>query len=580
MARDLRVQRGRSELSLRAVVLGCSLGALLAAGNVYTGLKTGYIDGGSITAAVVGFAFFAALRGRNARMGFSVGENNLTQTIASSAAVMSFTTGIVGPIAALSLSGHRYSPWAIALWGIVLAPIGIGIARALRERLIVREALPFPTGRATAEVIAAMHAGRGAALAPAALLAAGVVAAAVITWFRDGRPSVLPQALFLPGGPAAMSAASLWLGVSLSPMMLASGALIGPRASSGVLLGSVGAWGLLAPALLAAKWVAAADYAALLGWLLWPGVALLVSGSLTTILLDWRSVREAFRDLRLRRSPPLGAADAGAELESRGWLLLVLLPAGLAVLLAWQIFDVHPLVTSLVLVFSVVMAAVGARAAGETDIAPVGSAGALGQILFGAPSLTTSLISGGVVAANATQTAQMMWAFKAGHRLKTDPNTQAAAQMLGVVVGALVVVPVYDLVSRAYGIGTVRMPAPTAISWKATAEAVQLGTAAMPNHAAAAAALGCALGVALTVLGRTRFKRYLPSPVTLGIAFLIPAPLAGAIFLGGVAFAALRAWRPVWTEQRLPTLAAGAIAGESLTGVLIAALLASGLLSG
>ena len=47
------------ELTVRAVLVGCGIGALLAAGNVYTGIKTGFIDGGSISAAVLGFTFFA-----------------------------------------------------------------------------------------------------------------------------------------------------------------------------------------------------------------------------------------------------------------------------------------------------------------------------------------------------------------------------------------------------------------------------------------------------------------------------------------------------------------------------------------
>src|SRR5687768_6981393 len=44
-----------TEFTGRAIVAGCIIGAILAAGNVYTGLKTAYVDGGSITAAVVAF---------------------------------------------------------------------------------------------------------------------------------------------------------------------------------------------------------------------------------------------------------------------------------------------------------------------------------------------------------------------------------------------------------------------------------------------------------------------------------------------------------------------------------------------
>jgi uncharacterized oligopeptide transporter (OPT) family protein len=48
--------RSRRELTARAVAAGCLIGALLAAGNVYTGLKTGFIDSGAMTATLVSFA--------------------------------------------------------------------------------------------------------------------------------------------------------------------------------------------------------------------------------------------------------------------------------------------------------------------------------------------------------------------------------------------------------------------------------------------------------------------------------------------------------------------------------------------
>jgi uncharacterized oligopeptide transporter (OPT) family protein len=197
---------------------------------------------------------------------------------------------------------------------------------------------------------------------------------------------------------------------------------------------------------------------------------------------------------------------------------------------------------------------------------------------LGAPGLVTSLFSGGVIFGTVSQTAQTMWAFKAGHRLRAHPRPQAVGQLLGVALGAVIVVPVYSLLLRAYQLGTPTMPAPGAISWKATAEAVQMGTAAMPPHAALGATIAFALGIVLTLLGRTRLARWVPSPLPLGIAFLIPAPLSGAIFVGGTTFALLRAFRPTWTDEHVPSLAAGLIAGESLTGILIAALLATGVL--
>jgi uncharacterized oligopeptide transporter (OPT) family protein len=52
----------RRELTVRALAAGCALGALLAAGNVYTALKTGFIDGGAIAAALLAFMVFSGAR--------------------------------------------------------------------------------------------------------------------------------------------------------------------------------------------------------------------------------------------------------------------------------------------------------------------------------------------------------------------------------------------------------------------------------------------------------------------------------------------------------------------------------------
>jgi len=73
------------ELTPRALAAGCAVGVVLAAGNVYTGLKLGFIDAGALTATLVTFTMFAALR-RFGPRAFTPLENNVAQTVAASAA--------------------------------------------------------------------------------------------------------------------------------------------------------------------------------------------------------------------------------------------------------------------------------------------------------------------------------------------------------------------------------------------------------------------------------------------------------------------------------------------------------------
>src|SRR5262245_47293747 len=222
------------EATVRALVAGCGIGVLLAAGNVYTGLKIGFIDGGGITAALVGFAIFS---GSRARRPYGSLENNITQTAAASAAVMMLGVGLAGPIPALGLMNMTPPGWAIAVWGLAAGMLGIAAAAVLRRKLIVDDALPFPTGRATAEGSETIQQARGAALRRAWLRAGAGALAMVVTWFRGGMPKLIPEVTPFGGTIAGVAIASLTLGMNWSPLLLSVGAMIGPKGGTSVLLG-------------------------------------------------------------------------------------------------------------------------------------------------------------------------------------------------------------------------------------------------------------------------------------------------------------------------------------------------------
>ena len=551
---------------------------MLAAANVYTALKTGYIDGGSITASVLGFALFRVL-GR----AYSKLENNITQTVAGSAAVMSFVAGVAGPTAALERAGMPLSSAQLITWSLALGTLGVAIGAGLRSRLIAAEGLPFPTGTATAEVISAMAQASEHALRRARGLLLGAAASAAIACLRDSF-GLLPQMIALPFGLAGLTAAELSLGVSVSPLLFATGLISGLRAGASMLLGGLLAWLVVLPRLVALGIVPGADHGAAIGWLLWPAVGLVLSGSLTSLALDWRTLASGARDvgrLLLRRAPGVAAPRVAPSGSLRGLFVLIALSAASVMWVCHEALHLHPIRVLLALLLAAALAVVCARGAGETDIAPVGDMGGLTQLTFGSPlNKASSLACGGIATAQGTQTAQMLWAFKAGHKLGADPRRQVLAQLLGVVVGAFVVVPTYGVIARAYGVGSERLPAISVMSWEATAAAVQGGLSSLPRYGAAAGGCAFALGVVLTVLGKRSAVPYLPSPVALGIGVLMPLSMTAALFLGAVCVALLQTRKPVWTAENLESVAGGVIAGESLFAVIMAALIASGVISG
>jgi putative OPT family oligopeptide transporter len=569
------------ELTARALLFGCALGALLSAGNVYTGLKTSFIDGGSITAALLGFAFFATFRGLS-RSPYSSLENNIAQTVASSAGIMGFVVGFPAAIPALELLGHHFGAWELSIWGMAVGLIGVVIAGVLRRKLVIVERLPFPTGAATAEVIETIGASRATALRRARFLILSALVTMVFAWFRDGQPRLLPQTTPFHLVVFGVSLAELTVGFSWSPLIAATGMLMGLRAAASMLIGATVSWMWLAPWAAHHGIVKEASYSSCSAWVIWPGVGLLLASSFVPLVMDWRALARAFRDIPalLRRA---GRAD-GPPLDSRERFRLgfpIVLVSVVVMLVAGNVtFHLPAMVTLIGLLLAAVLANVCARTAGETDLAPTGAVGTLTQLLFTGNGPVGSLVAGAIVSGIASQTSQTLWALKAGDRLKASPNAQLWAQMLGGVVGAAASVPAYIVLVHAYGIGTESLPAPSALSWKATAEAVRAGFGAMPAHAPTAGAIGFGVGLILSAAARTRWSRFVPSAAAMGMAVITPFSISLTAFVGALVLSAVRRLRPDASEATLTAVAAGGIAGEAVMGVLVAALIASGILSG
>jgi len=562
------------ELTVRALGGGLLIGGLLAVTNVYMGLKTGWWESGALTSAVLGFSTLATVSRRRGSP-YTPLENNITQTAASSVGAMPAAAGLLGALPALAMLGIFVPGWGVAVWSVALGTLGVLAAHLLRRRLVTEEALPFPTGIATAELITAMHAptqpeqprtGRGWRVAGAA----GVSGA--VTALRDAF-QWLPGMMALPGTLGGVPVAHLTWGIGWSPMLLAIGMMTGLRLGLSMLAGAVVGWGLLAVWLEGSGLLRAAGYQGDMGgWLTWPGVGLLVGSALTSLLAQARDFLRAARDLgTLRRGEALPRWALGVGLAAS------MLAGGLGATLFG--LSVPYMLVALVLVLP--LCAVCARGAGQADVSPVSQTGQMTQVIFGAllpGAMGPNVAAGAVVSGAAAQTGVSMWSLKAGHLLGATPRRQLAAQLMGVLAGAGVGVPAYLLLSKAYGLGSQALPAPFAHQFRAVAEVAVRGFEGLPPHAALAAGGAAGVGALLTLAARGPAAKWLPLPVALGIGFLLPAFFSVSICLGAVGVVVARRRWPQAVDANVPTLGAGAIAGESLTGVLIAALMALGLM--
>jgi uncharacterized oligopeptide transporter (OPT) family protein len=302
-------------------------------------------------------------------------------------------------------------------------------------------------------------------------------------------------------------------------------------------------------------------------WLLWPGVALMVSSALTRFALRGVVERSA--------SPVAPSGDGnGARLIRLAGLALA---AGLVVVAQIALFDIHWLVACAAVPIAFLLAMVASRVAGETGIPPIGAIGKVSQLGTGvmAPGeMTANLIGANVAGGAAGQSADLLNDFKAGLAVDAPPRAQVLAQVFGVLTGSVVGTWVYLRLIPDPGamLITEEWPAPAVATWKVVAEALANGLGAVPESALWAVVIGIAVGVASALLEHRRTPAWLPSMPALGLAMVIPASLSITMFLGSLVALTLARFNPSLAQRFVIAAASGLIAGESLTGVVEALL--------
>lgn len=137
------------EITFRAIILSIILTAVLAMANAFLALKIGMLTSASIPAAVISMAVLRFFKNS------SVLENNLVQTAASAGEAVA--GGIVYTIPALIIIHYwsSFSYWENFLIAAIGGTLGVIFSIPLRRVLVKQPSLPFPEGKAIAEVLKA-----------------------------------------------------------------------------------------------------------------------------------------------------------------------------------------------------------------------------------------------------------------------------------------------------------------------------------------------------------------------------------------------------------------------------------------
>jgi uncharacterized oligopeptide transporter (OPT) family protein len=587
-----RVYRGRGDsmrqLSWRAVLMGSLLGSVLSLTNLYIGLKAGWSFGVAITACILSYTIWTTLYKIGlAKTPMSILENNCMQSTASAAGYSTGGTLISAFAAYMMLNGHGLSVPLMLGWVFFLAVLGVTMAIPMKRQMINIEQLRFPSGIAAAETLRALHShGARAARSARALGIAGLVAAVNQFW-KDG-----PQAIgkrwesfsldSLIGTFNEKLFGKAWIGRTVmfdwDPIFLAAGALTGLRVSASMLIGGTLCWGVFVPILQQQGVHTGSGYREVAQWTLWGGVACMVTSSLLSFALQWRSVLRTFRSLGSLFGSGKGrpVSDVAAIEAPNSWFLAGQLFSwiGLAIM-ARMSFDMPYWQSTLAILFSFFLALVACRVTGETDTTPVGPMGKVMQLIFGSISpgnMNINLMSANIAAGSATSAADLLTDLKSGYLLGANPRQQFLAQFAGIFAGTVVTVLSFQaLVPDPSVLGTEQFPAPAAQVWKLVAIAMSQGFAMLDPIKKWSILIGGLVGLALPLLAMAfpKQEKWIPSPSGVGLSWTFQWHYSLLFFLGALAGYALEKKSPKLADEYTFPVASGVIAGGSLMAVMI-----------
>lgn len=587
------------EITVKAVVLSVILAAILAAANAYLGLFAGMTVSASIPAAVASMAILRLFRESN------ILENNIVQTAASSGEALA--AGVIFTIPALLLVGYwsTFDYWQTVVIAAVGGLLGVLFTIPLRRALIVTAQLRFPEGVATAEVLkvgAAQRskAGSGEPTGGVQSLLSGALLGSLVKFGESGL-RLWTESL---EGASQVGRTVFYAGLNLSPALLGVGFIIGLRTAAVVFLGGIIGWVILMPAygllheLPADRNGLAAAMSIWSGHIRYVGIGAMLTGGLWTLTRLREPVWKSLQTLRTSYRASMGQEPTPKLLrtEQDASFLWIVVPFSLSLIpMAWIYSTVvdSPLIG---IVMTIVMAlaaflfsSVAAYMAGMVGSSsnPVSGVtiatimvAALLLVLFmgvGHPAgPAAALVIGAVVCCAAAMGGDNLQDLKTGHLVGATPWKQQVMQVVGVLTGALILVPVLSLLQAKYGIGEPTSSHPHSLSApQATLMANLTRSVFGAGLPWPLVGLGAAIGVLIILADRRQERlgtdwRFPVLAVALGI--YLPLKLSATIFLGGV-IAALANWRTSRghePSQRGLLFAAGLITGEALMGIMLA----------
>lgn len=588
------------ELSFRAILLSVVLAVILAAANTYLGLFAGLTIATAIPAAVVSMAVLRLLGGG------TILENNIVQTGASAGS--SIAAGVIFTIPALIILGYwqdyRYS-WVLAIAGLG-GLLGVLFSVPLRRSMIVEDPLPFPEGKAAAEVLkAGDNPGPGMRILGLSAFFGGLVKLMAESGLR-----LIPDNAV---GAGFFGKYLGYMGTGLSPALLGVGYIVGLNIGIVVVSGSLLSYNIAIPLYhafassfdpeLASRLagLSAADAAGLIRAekVRYLGVGAMLVGGIWTLFSLRNSLLSGIRSgiAAARKGGEENVASTERDLPMK-WMLVALGVFVVPLLLLYQAI-VQQWSVSIPMAFIMVVAgflfvSVSGYLAGLVGssnnpvsgitIATILFASVVLMLLLGSDSkigAVAAIMIGAVVCCAAAVGGDNLQDLKAGYLVGATPWKQQLMLGIGAFSCALIMAPVLNLLAEAYGIGDPTRPgslqAPQATLMASVAQGLFGGH--LPWEMIGMGGVIGAIIIAFDAWLKARGSHFRMPVLAAAIGIYLPLELMVPIFLGGLLAHFVERNHGVNPRDEVERdrihrpgtlFAAGLITGEALMGIAIA----------
>ncbi|EAJ6454031.1 oligopeptide transporter, OPT family [Campylobacter coli] len=608
------------ELTLRGLLLGSILTIIFTASNVYLGLKVGLTFSSSIPAVVISMAVLSLFKTSN------ILENNMVQTQASAAGTLS---SVIFVIPGLFMCGYwsEFPLWQTFMICLCGGGLGVLFTIPLRRAMVVESKLAYPEGRAAAEILKVANKDQSSKKGKQGIkeIALGSFIAAIFSLLSNGFKLAASESNF----------AFIWnkmafgfsMGYSLA--LLGAGYLVGLAGAIALFVGMFLAWGIFTPYLSNFEFDSAKN-AVDLASSVWSSKVRLIGTGAIAIAALWtliellkpviEGIKEIVKNVKITNQEKNERTNIDLSLKSI-FILFVLMVVGLFItfysfvedanlsIYYQMLFSFVGTLVSVLIGFFVAAACgymAGLVGSSSSPISGIGLIGViissivflvLGVELFQDPMLSKfavalAIFTTSVILATAAISNDNLQDLKTGHLVGATPWKQQVALLIGCVFGALAIVPVLNLLYQAYGfVGAMPREGMDASSALAAPQANLMSTIAQGifNHNIewSYTAFGVVVGIFIIIIDKILRKNgnlSLP-PLAVGIGIYLPPSVNIPLVIGGILKYFVMRYlankyqnnshknEKIATHEQKGTLfASGLIVGESIFGVIIAAI--------